>query len=321
LQTTREGSIKGKIAYMAPEQLAVGEVTRAADVYAMGVVLWEMLTGKRLFRGQTHAQLAVQVMAGVNDPPSRHAPHLPPDLDALVMTAIASQPSGRFSSAREMAEALLRIVPPAFPTEVGKWVEAAAKEGLARRELELAGIEASSEKEGPTTKARRWLGVRRDRGPSSARTGFIDDDVHMRTSQSSALSIDTPRHSVSESPRSRRAILAGAIAVALVGAASLATFRWGASSSSAARSEPPSASVSPPAVPVAASVAPSPPAASVVEIAPASPPAASVVEIAPPHPPIAEPTAPAARPAAARPRPKARPLVKPTAPFRFALPD
>jgi len=217
-----------------------------------------------------------------------------------------------------MAEALLRIVPPAFPTEVGKWVEAAAKEALARRELELVGIEASSEKEGPTTKARRWLGVRRDRRPSSVRTGFIDEDVHMRTSQSSALSIDTPRHSASESPRSRRAILAGAIAVALVGAASLATFRWGASLSS----KSPSASVSPPAVPVAASVAPAyAPAAPVVESAPAYAPAASVVEIAPTHPPMAEPTAPAARPAAARPRPKARPLAKPTAPFRFALPD
>jgi serine/threonine-protein kinase len=75
LQTTRAGLVKGKIAYMAPEQLAGREVTRSADVYAMGVVLWETLTGKRLFQGDSDAALVTQVLAGTTEPPSRHAPN------------------------------------------------------------------------------------------------------------------------------------------------------------------------------------------------------------------------------------------------------
>ena len=54
LQTTREGQVKGKFAYMAPEQLSGQEVTRQADIYASAVVAWEiMLTAERLFRGET----------------------------------------------------------------------------------------------------------------------------------------------------------------------------------------------------------------------------------------------------------------------------
>src|SRR5271155_444715 len=64
LQSTREGIVKGKIAYMAPEQLAAHETTRAVDVYGMGVVLWEMLSGKRLYQGDTEGAVLGQVMSG-----------------------------------------------------------------------------------------------------------------------------------------------------------------------------------------------------------------------------------------------------------------
>jgi serine/threonine protein kinase len=100
LQTTREGAIKGKMAYMAPEQLAAGDVTRQADVYALAVVLWEMLAGKRLFHADSDVATFGKVMAGATEPPSRHAPSLPADLDALVMKGLAVDPSRRFVSAR-----------------------------------------------------------------------------------------------------------------------------------------------------------------------------------------------------------------------------
>jgi serine/threonine-protein kinase len=144
LQTTSEGSVKGKIAYMASEQLMAQQVTRRADVFAMGVVLWEMLAGRRLFQAESEAVLVAVVLAGARVAPSHHSPAIPPDLDALVMKALASDPGQRFESARAMAEALCAIVPPAFPAEVGAWVQQAAAESLAGREAVLAEIESGS---------------------------------------------------------------------------------------------------------------------------------------------------------------------------------
>jgi serine/threonine-protein kinase len=144
LQTTREGVIKGKMAYMAPEQLASGAVTRAADVYAMSVVLWEMLAGRRLFEGDSDAIVVRLVLDGARDPPSVHAPDVPPELDALVMKGLAGDAADRFATAGEMAEALVRVLPPAYPTAVGTWCMEAAREALAKRGALLAEIESGS---------------------------------------------------------------------------------------------------------------------------------------------------------------------------------
>jgi serine/threonine-protein kinase len=141
LQTTREGAVKGKMAYMAPEQLAARPVTPRTDVYAAAIVLWEMLAGRRLFSGDSDAEVYGLVLAGATRPPSTHTPGLPEALDALVMKALAADPAERFATARSMAEELARVVPPAFPTEVGAWVDETAREGLARQGELLAGIE------------------------------------------------------------------------------------------------------------------------------------------------------------------------------------
>jgi serine/threonine-protein kinase len=144
MQMTREGTVKGKIAYMSPEQLGGAQVTRSADVYAMGVVLWEALTGRRLFQADSDAALAVQVVNGAKEPPSMYARGVPPSLDALVMRALARTPARRFATAREMAELLTRIVPPALPTDVGEWCAEAARDLLEKRGMVLAEIESSS---------------------------------------------------------------------------------------------------------------------------------------------------------------------------------
>ncbi|MBW2523690.1 MAG: serine/threonine protein kinase, partial [Deltaproteobacteria bacterium] len=62
LRTTQDGKVKGKLAYMAPEQLAGEAVDRRSDIYAAGVVLWEGLAGRRLFEGDTDAQIYAQVL-------------------------------------------------------------------------------------------------------------------------------------------------------------------------------------------------------------------------------------------------------------------
>src|SRR5579864_5666809 len=103
VQSTREGQLKGKLAYMAPEQITTGSVTRKTDVYAAGVVLWEMLTGRRLFRADNEAKLLALVLDSEILPPSKVVDGLPAGFDPVVMLGLDRDPGRRFESARQMA--------------------------------------------------------------------------------------------------------------------------------------------------------------------------------------------------------------------------
>jgi hypothetical protein len=153
LQITRDGAVKGKPAYMAPEQIAGDAVTPLADIYAIGVVLWEMLASRRLFSGDNEAALVARVLAGVEQPPGRYAPCLPAALDALVMKALARDPAKRFATAREMAAALVEIVPPALSIDVGRWVEESACAALSSQRAQLAEVESASGSAGASGEA------------------------------------------------------------------------------------------------------------------------------------------------------------------------
>ena len=142
-QTTGRGKIKGKLRYMAPEQIQ-GSVTRQSDVFATSVVLWEVLTGARLFPGDDPRQVIAKILNGDIDPPSRHAPHLPPAIDAVVMRGLQRDPLQRYATAREMAMDLESAVGLASPTQVGAWVESLAQNALAQRAATVAEIESSS---------------------------------------------------------------------------------------------------------------------------------------------------------------------------------
>jgi serine/threonine-protein kinase len=133
-QATREGQLKGKLRYMAPEQLrGKRDVTLRVDVYAAGVVLWEVLTGEKLFDGESEAEVFGNVLEGVVPPPSTRAAGLPAELDRVVLRALARDPEARFSTALEMAEALQAALQPASRQEVGAWVEELVGDVLARR--------------------------------------------------------------------------------------------------------------------------------------------------------------------------------------------
>src|SRR5688500_10944617 len=84
VQETRTDQIKGKVAYMSPEQLAKGPIDRRADVYSASVVLWEALTGQRLFKADDIPSLVYAIMNDVVRPPSEIAPELPKELDAII---------------------------------------------------------------------------------------------------------------------------------------------------------------------------------------------------------------------------------------------
>jgi serine/threonine protein kinase len=133
VQTTKDGQIKGKLAYMAPEQLAGDAVGPYTDVYAASLVLWEALAGRRTFEANQEAELFGQVLLGANEPPSDHNPEVSPALDELVMRGLARNHDDRFATAREMALALEETGTFTSPTKIGAWVEDVAPRALSAR--------------------------------------------------------------------------------------------------------------------------------------------------------------------------------------------
>ncbi|MGE0784796.1 MAG: protein kinase [Sandaracinaceae bacterium] len=106
LHQTKTGVLKGKIAYMAPEQFRGRPVDRRADVWALGVVLYEMLTGKRLFRRGSEIETITAVDSAPIAPPHTIVEGIPQPLSDVVMRALSRDVEGRFSTARAMGTAL-----------------------------------------------------------------------------------------------------------------------------------------------------------------------------------------------------------------------
>src|SRR3954464_5895960 len=93
---TRSGTIKGKFAYMSPEQCVANNVDRRTDVFALGVITHEMLTGRRLFKKPSPYETYQAVIECAVEPPSRLNPELDPALDPIVMRAVAKDRDKRF---------------------------------------------------------------------------------------------------------------------------------------------------------------------------------------------------------------------------------
>ncbi len=165
LHTTREGEIKGKLSYMPPEQLRGGVVERRSDVYAVGIMLWELVTGERLFSGVNEGAIVAKVLEARIDTPSdvvmrsidvkktlddRRRRQLLL-LDATILRALAARPEDRFATAREMALEIERTISPATGTEVADFLDRIVKEGLSSRAAVVAKIEQQqSDSQGPS---------------------------------------------------------------------------------------------------------------------------------------------------------------------------
>jgi serine/threonine-protein kinase len=145
LGSTRHGERKGKASYMAPEQIDGRAPTPATDVFAAAIVLVELLTGRRLFRGETELEIFEQIRAGAVLPPGSLVPALPPELDALVLGALAHEPAQRPASAQAFAEALTSIVPRASAQEIAAWAAPLGAEALATRALRVAELMAAAD--------------------------------------------------------------------------------------------------------------------------------------------------------------------------------
>jgi serine/threonine-protein kinase len=132
---TISGEVKGKLSYMSPEQLRGGAVTRQADLFATGVLLWEALAGERLYVDVDGEPAAVmlKVLTDVPRPPSERAPGVPRALDAVVLRALSHEPRARFATAEEMEQALVAACPSASREDVARYLEHVAADELARR--------------------------------------------------------------------------------------------------------------------------------------------------------------------------------------------
>jgi hypothetical protein len=140
-QETHHGERKGKPGYMAPEQLAFAGVDRRTDVYAAGIVLWELLTGRRLLDAEEGTPAAAQRQVHASLRPSLMAPGVPPAFDAIVLRALSPQPSDRFADAREMADVMIDAGPLARDVEVGASVARLARVELEARARWVADLE------------------------------------------------------------------------------------------------------------------------------------------------------------------------------------
>ena len=141
---TRDGQLKGKLSYMSPEQLRAEGVDRRTDVFASGVVLWEMLTLRRLFAGDNAGSIVTSVLQQQILAPSELVRGLPPALDSIVLRALARDRTRRFESARAMAKALEQCIPIASPSRVSEWIEGLVGDLLAERAQTVSRIESAS---------------------------------------------------------------------------------------------------------------------------------------------------------------------------------
>ncbi|HUJ60878.1 MAG TPA: serine/threonine-protein kinase [Kofleriaceae bacterium] len=124
---TKAGTIKGKFAYMSPEQCVASNVDRRTDVFALGVIVWELLTGRRLFKRTSPYETYQAVIECAVQPPSAVNHELDPALDVIVMKALAKDRGDRYPSAEAFGDALLGYLhhrgKASGPAELGRFME------------------------------------------------------------------------------------------------------------------------------------------------------------------------------------------------------
>jgi beta-lactam-binding protein with PASTA domain len=150
-QMTEAGSIVGTAQYLSPEQARGESVDPRSDIYSMGIVLYEMLTGSVPFTGDTPVEIAMKHLSAVPEPPSAKREDIPRDADLATLRALAKHPDDRYQSAEEMDAELARI-------EQGLGVSDDTAEA-ATSVLRGVGLEATMVSRAPTMIAQRPQGL------------------------------------------------------------------------------------------------------------------------------------------------------------------
>jgi serine/threonine protein kinase len=139
---TRTGTLKGKIAYMSPEQARGAPIDRRSDVFSLGIVLWEMVTTQRLYRADNDLATLQKIIHEPPRPPTAVRPECPPELERIVLRALAEDPEARYQTAEQLVNdldelarehklkqspsALASILGQLFGAELAAWREARA---------------------------------------------------------------------------------------------------------------------------------------------------------------------------------------------------
>lgn len=156
---TQTGEVKGKLAYMAPEQVTSRDIDRRADVFALGCVLYEASTGERPFGGQDALSTMYQLLEQPIEPPINRDPNYPPGLNEIVVKALERDREKRYQTSEEVERALEMYLMTeravVSDTEVGALVKRVLGERIAARELRIdqgtnRALVRASERPAPT---------------------------------------------------------------------------------------------------------------------------------------------------------------------------
>ena len=254
LHQTREGSgLKGKLAYMAPEQLEGAAVVRQSDVFAASIVLWEALTSQRAYGGAaSEGEVVTKILRGPPAPPSTVCPELGPAYDEVLMRGLERAPADRFESARHMAAALTAAGEPASAAEVGAWVDRIAAAPLAERaqrvrdlETQLLGAEAdvpiAGDPESTQPASPAGLDDARPVVAKAADAARVADPVAASPAPSAAAPVLGPITNASRALRVRVA----ALVIAACAMTAVAVLAWTSRSAPHAAASMPAASTAP----------------------------------------------------------------------------
>lgn len=147
MHQTAQGELKGKLPYMAPEMFEGAEVTRAVDIFSLGVVMYEMLTNVSPFRRKTDIEMIMALKEGNVPRPSELRPGIAPELDSIVLTALSRNRAQRWPTAAKIEEALrgwARASGVAHePAPVAEWLAWAFPERIEARKALLSRVASS----------------------------------------------------------------------------------------------------------------------------------------------------------------------------------
>ncbi len=144
IHTTREGQLKGKLAYMAPEQIRHGKVDRQTDVFSAAVVLWQLLTGRKLFKSSNEGELIYQLLEAPIPPPSELRADVSKKLDAVVLRGLSRDREQRYKTAQQMLLDLESEAPMVTQRAVAEWASSVSEEDLSARTNLISRVSRTS---------------------------------------------------------------------------------------------------------------------------------------------------------------------------------
>lgn len=214
LSETRSGGVKGKIAYMSPEQATGLPVDRKVDIFAAGVMLHEALTGKRLFHGENDLETMRSIFEKPIPNPSEMAESLPRSVDIVVQRALARTLSERYGSAAEFQDALELAIPPASARDVARFTMDVAGERIVERRERVKALLAGE-------KPRASTSVRPEPMGSGSLGSTVAPAIERERKRRAAEAAAAQTLSVRRSRRTTVAFVAVGLSLALVVSAAL----------------------------------------------------------------------------------------------------